>query len=309
MKTTSQDYLPPDTVRLLDGGTGTELQKRGVKMVDQAWSGAAALSNVGVLRDIHCDYIDAGADIITANTYATSRLVLELDGLGPEFEKINRAAVGVALQARRDCGRPDVLVAGSLSHRGAIRPGTATPDSATGPGADEMFAALREQAMLLREEGCDLLLLEMMYDPSRIPAAFAAAAETGLPIWAGFSARRGPDGEVLGFSPEPSMPFEAIVSALAEWDVAAAGVMHTPSDLVSDALRIMRGQFDGPLMAYPDSGYFKSPHWAFENLIHPDDLRAFAEEWVSLGAQVLGGCCGLGPDHIRALAPLRRPRA
>jgi homocysteine S-methyltransferase len=83
--------------------------------------------------------------------------------------------------------------------------------------------------------------------------------------------------------------------------------MHTPSDLISDGLQILRAVFDGPLMAYPDSGYFKSPNWAFENVIRPEDLRHFAEDWIEQGVQVLGGCCGLGPEHIAALKPLRRP--
>lgn len=293
-------------VRLLDGGTGTELQKRGVSMSSQAWCGPAALENIATLEEIHRDYIAAGADIITANTYATSRILLELDGLGDKFEQINQASIHAARKARDTCGRPDVLVAGSLSHRGPIAEGTARPDSSAAGGVDEMARAVRELALLLRDEGCDLVLLEMMYDPIRIPLVFSAAAESGLPIWAGFSARRGEKGGVLGFDPGKDIPLADIVSILDEWEVDAAGIMHTPSDLVSDALRILRTTFDGPLLAYPDSGYFKSPHWQFEDVIKPADLRRFAEGWVAEGVQVLGGCCGLSPDHIAALKPLKR---
>lgn len=299
--------LRPGVVKLLDGGTGTELQRRGVQMTAQAWCGAAALDSGAVLQEIHADYIQAGAEIITANTYATSRLVLALDGYGDAFEEINRGAIAAARRAREAAGRPDVLIAGSLSHRGAIAPGTATPDGRSGPGADALYSALRELALLLREEGCDLVLLEMMYDPERMPAVYAAARDSGLPIWAGFSARRGEDGAVYGFSPDPVTPFSDVVAVLRDWEVDAAGIMHTPSDLISDALGVLRGVYDGPLMAYPDSGYFKSPNWEFENVIAPDELCRFAEGWVAEGVQVLGGCCGLGPEHISALAPLRRP--
>lgn len=307
MRSLASGILKPGVVRLLDGGTGTELQRRGVEMQQQSWSGAGALGDTGILQEIHRDYIDAGADIITANTYATSRLVLRLDGLDDSFERINRAAVSAAQDARRASGRSDVLIAGSLSHRGAIAAGTATPDQASGPTADQLFKDLRELAMLLRETGCDLILLEMMYDPSKMSAVYEAAAETGLPIWAGFSARRAEDGRVLGFAPNPETPFEDIVSVASDWSVEAAGIMHTPSDLISDALDILRCSFDGPLMAYPDSGYFKSPNWEFHDVIRPDDLRRFADGWLDKGVQVLGGCCGLGPEHIAALRPLRRP--
>ena len=307
--TSSDTALHAGTVRLLDGGVGTELQKRGVPMTPQSWCGPVPPEHLPTLERIHRDYIAAGADVITANTYSTSRLLLDLDGIGSEFERINRAAVRTAMKARDESGRKGVLVAGSLSHRGPIAQGTARPDAGSAATPDRMAAALRELGCLLRDEGCDLILLEMMYDPQLIPVVLHAAAESELPIWAGFSARRGADGSVLGFDPATDTPFEQVVSCLRTHDVAAAGIMHSPADLVSDALAVLKETFDGPLLAYPDSGYFRSPHWQFENVIAPEDLRGFAETWVAQGVSVLGGCCGLGPSHIAALAPLRRPAA
>ncbi|MFP4463239.1 MAG: homocysteine S-methyltransferase family protein [Guyparkeria sp.] len=296
--------LRKDEIRLLDGATGTELEKRGVPMSTNAWSGSASLDQPEILEQIHRDYIAAGADIVTANTYATSRALLDLDGLGGQFEAINRSAVRAAQRARDSCARPDVLIAGSLSHRGPIAAGSARPDSGA-IGLDTMAEALREQAQLLRDEGCDLLLLEMLYDPDRMPLVFEAAAQTGLPVWAGFSVRRNDKGEILGFGPGEDVQFAQLISILDDWPVDAAGIMHTPANLVSDALTILRESFAGPLMAYPDSGYFKSPHWQFEDVIAPRDLRRYAEEWIDQGAQILGGCCGLSPEHIAALAPLK----
>lgn len=298
--------LRKDEVRLLDGATGTELEKRGVSMRSKAWSGAASLDYPDILEQIHREYIIAGADVITANTYATSRALLKRDGLGDRFEEINRSAINAALSARTVCGRTDVLVAGSISHRGLIAEGSAKPDSSGAIGLNEMADALCEQALLLRDAGCDLLLLEMLYDPAKTPLVFKAAAESGLPVWAGFSARRGDYGAVLGFNPADDLPFAELISVVDDWHVDAIGIMHTPPDVVSDALTILRQAYSGPLMAYPDSGYFKSPHWQFEDVIKPDELRRFAEQWVNEGAQILGGCCGLSPEHIAALAPLKR---
>ncbi len=274
-------------------------------MDPNAWCGPAALDSAGVLEAIHRDYIAAGADIITANTYASSRLMLGPAGFGERFEEINGIAIEAASQAREASGRNDVLIAGSLSHMSPMIGGTGQQDPRRAPSATEMAEAFEELALLLRDAGCDLILLEMMYRPERLGAAFKAALKSDLPVWAGFSARHGADGRILSYAPDTEVPFVELVQVLEEFDVAAAGVMHTPSNLIGDAVTIVRGVFAGPLMAYPDSGYFRMPQWQFENVISPEDLLRFATGWVENGVQIIGGCCGLSPEHIAALAPLK----
>ncbi len=290
---------------LLDGGTGTELQRRGVAMDPEAWCGPATLENTSLLEAIHSDYIAVGADIITVNSYASSRLMLTPAGYGDRFEEINRAAVHAALRARQASGRDDVLVAGSLSHMCPLYEGTSQADPRRLPPAAELAEAFGELAALHRDEGCDLILLEMMYDPERMVHAFKAAEATGLPVWAGFSVRRGGDGRVLSFAPDVDLPFETLLAVLDDFDVAAAGVMHSAPNVTGDALDILRGVFSGPLTAYPDSGYFTMPEWQFEEVIPPAELLRFATDWLGRGMQVVGGCCGLSPEHIAALQSLK----
>ncbi len=275
-------------------------------MNPDAWCGPASLDNADVLEAIHCDYIAAGADVITANTYASSRLMLEPAGFADRFEEINRTAVRAAHRAREASGRADVLIAGSLSHMCPVVGGTSRPDETRIPSRAVVTEALTELADLFRREGCDLILLEMMYDPDRMGPAFEAAVKTGLPVWAGFSARRGADGEVLSFLPERDVPLQDLAAVLQEFDVATAGVMHTPSNLIGEAVDALRGSFAGPLMAYPDSGYFEMPRWQFKDIIPPDEFRRFAANWVDSGVQIIGGCCGLSPEHIAAVASLKR---
>ena len=81
--------------------------------------------------------------------------------------------------------------------------------------------------------------------------------------------------------------------------------MHTQSDAIESSLKVLQKKFTGPLFAYPDSGYFKSPNWQFENIISNDALKQFAKKWIKTGANVIGGCCGLTPEHIKALASLK----
>ncbi len=303
-----RERLGAGDIVLLDGGTGTELQRRGVRMDAGAWCGPASLESGDVLERVHRDYIAAGADVITANTYASSRLMLEPAGYGKRFAEINRAAVEAARRARQASGRSDVLIGGSLSHMAPFVAGSAQPDAARAPSAAAMRDAFTELAGFLRDSGCDLILLEMMYYPERMRLAFEAALATGLPVWAGFSARRGEDGRLLSFAPERDMPFEELVGVLADYDVAAAGVMHTPCDLVAEGLDSVRRHFDGPTLAYPDSGYFRMPVWQFTEVVPPGDFLRYASDWVADGAQILGGCCGLSPEHIDALRPLRYDR-
>lgn len=303
--TTIQQRLKAGKVVILDGGTGTELQRRGARMDPGAWCGPASAENRDLLEQVHRDYIAAGADVITANTYASSRLMLEPAGYSERFAEINRAAVDAAHRARGASGRSDVLVAGAISHMAPFIAGTAQADLSQEPSSAAMAEAFAEMAGFLRDSGVDLILLEMMYYPQRMPAAFEAALATGLPVWAGFSARRGHDGQLLGFAPDRDIAFADLVGILADYDVAAAGIMHTPSHLVSEALAILRENYDGPLLAYPDSGYFRMPQWQFEEIISPDAFLQYAAKWVDDGAQIIGGCCGLSPEHIKALRPLR----
>lgn len=290
---------------VLDGGIGTELERRGVAMDPEAWCGLASLENASVLEGIHLDYIRAGADIVTTNTYASSRLMLGPAGFADRLEEINRTAIRAARRAREASGRDDVLVAGSLSHRWPCDKQTSGLDFARVPAQAEMREAFGELARLLGEGGCDLILLEMMYYPEAVRPAFEAAMATGLPVWAGFSARRAEDGRVLGFTPDRDMAFEDLVRILEDFEVAVAGVMHTSANVTGDALAILGRAFQGPLMAYPDSGHFKSPNWHFEDVISPDELLRFATQWVESGVRIVGGCCGLSPEHIAALRPLR----
>ena len=81
--------------------------------------------------------------------------------------------------------------------------------------------------------------------------------------------------------------------------------MHSSVDLIGDAIELIKAKYDGLIMAYPDSGYFKSPNWQFEDVITPDHLTEFADQWKQAGVNIIGGCCGLGPEHTAALCNLK----
>lgn len=303
--------MSDDGVVLIDGATGTELEKRGADMDNAAWCGPANISNREMLEEVHLDYIRAGAEIITTNTYATTRLMLEPAGYGDRIEEIYRSACGAALSARRraepELGVSDVLVAGSLSHMvPKSAAGAESTDPYCGMGREKFCAALHEAAGLLKDGGCDLIMLEMMYHPQRFQCVLEAAQATGLPLWVGFAARWGDNEEVLTFFHEYDIPLEELTELLPVEGIDAAGIMHSNVDVTGPALDILRRYFEGPLYAYPDSGYLRMPNWQFENIISPADLTAYAIDWIADGVSAVGGCCGLSVEHIEALSTLKR---
>ena len=296
--------LAAGEVILLDGGTGTELERRGAPMHEEVWCGAATLSSGGVLRDIHEDYIRAGASVIIANTYASNRIMLEPAGLGGEFEAINRRAVEVALEARERAGGGDpVAVAGSMSHMVPMR-----HDPAWAPSPARAAECFSEMAETLAAAGADLIIMEMMSNPDLACPALAAALATGLPVWIGYSALRGEHGEPVPFL-RPDLGFPELIDAVHSPEAPVQGVMHTNVDLTGPALAALRDRFDGPLLAYPDSGYFEMPHWRFVDIVSPEKLASAARGWIEEdGVQLVGGCCGLGLEHVEALAEMLAAR-
>jgi homocysteine S-methyltransferase len=298
--------LASGTVVILDGATGTELQRRGAPMDPAAWCGPATLDHDKVLTEIHADYIKAGAEVITANTYAASRLMLAGAGLGDRTAEITERAVAAARRARDITpGSGHVVVAGSLSHMVPMPRGTAAVDPRKLPSDGEIGDALDELAQNLVASGAELIMLEMMYHPGRVRLALDAALATGLPVWFGLSARRGQDGETLSFLQSETLPLDHIARMIPRTGIDVAGAMHTGSEVIADALAIVRQHFAGPLMAYPDSGYFEMPDWKFVDVVAPARFEIFCREWIHAGVQLIGGCCGLTAEHVRAAVRAR----
>jgi len=298
------DELAAGRVIILDGATGTELERRGAPMDDVSWSGIASLSHPGILRQIHVDYIAAGAAVVIANTFAASRYLLAAAGLEDRVGAANQAAVRLAKEARdQAAGQREIRIAGSISAMAPAAERARRPDLAT------LAASFREQAEILAQAGVDLLILEMMRDVDCARAAVKAAVATGLPVWVGFSCALAADGGViLAPGMVDGLPFEKALGPVMAEGGALVAIMHSEVEDTAPALAAARRQWRGPLGAYAHSGSFAMPHWQFDGVITPAAYLAEAERWVAAGVQAIGGCCGIGPDHIRLLAE-RLPRS
>ena len=281
--------IDPSRCLLIDGGVGTELRSRGVRLDSVAWSGPAALEHGDLLADIHADYIQAGADVITTNTFAATRFVLAAAGFGAEWAEIIRTSVAAAHRARERCARP-VAIAGSIS---CLPPAF---DVSAYPPPHQEQAAYAELAYLLAELGVELLVLEMMEDTVHARRACAAVRAVGLPCWLGVSARATHNG--LTAYDFPATPFDDVVAALVGYAPDVINVMHTPAGHVSAALAAVRRRWPGAVGAYPEIGDGAAP------ALGPSALAKHAEAWIDAGVRVLGGCCGTRPSHVRALRAL-----
>ncbi len=288
---------------ILDGAMGTELEKRGVQM-DETWSGSASLKTE-ILKKIHIDYIKAGAEIITTNTYPSNRIMLDAAGLGSKFEEINLKAINAAVEARIETDRDDVLIAGSLSHRFPIAHGDLQSNPAIFVSKSHLKGVCDEMSEILSQNGCDFILLEMMYHPDRIKTVFDSSKKTNKPIWASFSARKSPEGKLFSFTDQVDLPFKELIQIVHDYNIDAVGINHTSLDIISEAISEIKKVYDGPIIVYPDTGGWISPNWIFDHVIKPKELRKKALQWVKEGAQIIGGCCGTSPNHIKELSKLK----
>ncbi len=286
-------------VLLLDGATGTELERRGVDISLPLWSARALITSPAVLAGIHRDYLLAGAEAITANTFRTHRRTLAREpapGL-PGAAELTRRAVEIA-RAARDEHKPGALILGSVAPlEDCYRPDLA-------PDAD---ACAREHAELigtLVEAGVDRILIETMNNLTEARAAVNAARRLAGDGWmVSFCTRStGPPGTLLS-----GEPIAAILDEL--HDASAVGVNCVAAPALEAQVAALRALLPATtrIIAYANIGYAdQAGNWVTTDAVAPDRYAAYAETWVEAGASVIGGCCGTTPETIRAVSRLVR---
>ena len=310
------EKLAAGDVIVLDGGTGTEIARLGGQMNAAAWCAVANRTHPDTVRRVHESYLEAGADVIITNTFATCRHVLDGAGLGEEAVAINRRAVELAREAL-DRVAPDrpVAIAGSMSNTVAWLPGTVGPDPAYLPPPEREAANYREMADTLAEAGCDLLVMEMLMDVERATRVTEAALATGLPVWAGVSTSRGPGGAMIGwdiareekgrlppgYEPPPREPLATIIDAIASLGPQVTGIMHSSFESTTPGLEVLFERWSGPVMAYPEAMRFDAESHLGRDPVEPEDFASHCRAWVRSGVQIVGGCCGTTIGHIRAM--------
>jgi homocysteine S-methyltransferase len=281
---------------LADGAMGTVLYARGI-FVNRCYD-ELNLSDPNLILGVHEEYLQAGAEILETNTFGANRFRLAKHGLAGKMAEINVAGVRLARQAverlkEKQAGHGEIAawVAGSVGPLGVrLEPLGKT-------GLDEARAAFAEQIGILAENGVDLLMIETMPALNEAHEALQAAKAVAphLPVLVMVTVDD--ESECL----DGASPAQA-AALLTEWGADAVGVnCSTGPATVLTAVEAMRAATALPLAAMPNAGVPRAVEGRNIYLCSPEYMASFARKAVAAGVQIVGGCCGTTPNHIRAM--------
>jgi methionine synthase I (cobalamin-dependent) len=253
------------------------------------WTATAAYDAEPLLFRVHKSYVDAGAEILTANTFRTNRYTLQKASRAAESTSLTRKSIDIAKAAATGATRK-VWVAGSL----------APLEDCYQPQLTPIDAVLRREhehhAQCLAEQGAELVLVETMPTGREALIAARAALETGLPVIVSLL--------VAGdCSIYDSTSIESLVTQLARLPLTMLCLNCGPASSITQALPLLRAS-NIPFGAYanagrPDGSFGKKPE-----ALDADDYACEAAKWLATGAQLIGGCCGTSAKHISRLRQL-----
>src|SRR6185436_16212049 len=288
-------------VLVADGAMGTSLYAKGV-FINRCYD-ELNLSLPALVRDVHQEYVKAGAEILETNTFGANRKRLAAFGFGEKVRLINQAGVRIA----REAAREQAFVAGAVGPLG-IR---LEPLGKT--SFEEARAIFREQIDALIEAGIDLLILETFRDTTEIREAISAAREAA-----------GPDMVIVAQctieddgSLRDGTSTEDFTRRLDEWPVDVIGLNCSSGPKVMlETIEKMVHFTKKPLSAMPNAGLPATVEGRNIYLCSPEYMAQYARRFLQAGARIVGGCCGTTPEHIktirsevRSLQPVTQHRA
>ncbi len=288
----------------MDGALGTELERLGANIDQIAWSAYAVRESGDLVTSIHQYYIEAGATLHIVNSFSLARHVLDSVGLGHEFKALNTQAMALFEKAVEQSGVPreSLWAAGSLSTFAA------DSDRRQLPALPAFRQQIRDQAAILIEAGADLLVLEMLFDIETSLAMLDAVREFDVPVIAGFTCEwlTRDAAQIIGTTDMGGQRYSLgdllppFIAAIDTADVILA-IMHSEFDVTDAAIAVARQHWYGPMAIYPNSGRFEDLRLQFDTVCTPSEFVQAAAQWKRDNIQIIGGCCGIGPAHIKSL--------
>jgi len=282
---------------LADGAMGTVLYARGLA-ISRCYD-ELNLSDPGLILSVHEEYLQAGAEILETNTFGANRFRLARHDLADKLAGINAAGVRIARQAAE---RFKEKQAGSAWVAGSVGPLGVRLEPLGKTGLDEARTAFAEQIQVLAGNGVDLLIVETMPALNEAREALLAARDVAPELPVLVMVTVDDDSNCLdGSSPEQA------AALLTEWGADAIGVnCSTGPTTVLTAVEAMRGATSLPLAAMPNAGMPRAVEGRNIYLCSPEYMASFARKAIGAGAQLVGGCCGTTPNHIRAMRQAMR---
>lgn len=279
------ERLSDERPLLLDGALGTELERRGARCDLPLWSARALLEDAELVRAIHADYVAAGAELLTANTFRTQRRTLARGGLEGRAGELTLRAVELAREAAASAAHPSFVLGSAATLEDCYRP-ELVPDAAT------LTSEHAEHARHLAAARVDGILIETLNTVREARAAVRAAVATGLPVLASFVC----DDRAHLLSGEPLA--EALQCARREGATVLL-VNCIPPSAIAACLPALRTS-GLPFGVYANLG--EPTGGGRSEDLTPEAFAAAAIGWLAAGARIAGGCCGTTPAHVRAIA-------
>lgn len=283
-------------VILTDGGMGQELVRRSSSPPTPLWSARVLIDEPDLVRDLHREFIEAGARVVTINTYAATPERLAREGVPELFKELQARGIELAKQARDEAGRTGVSIAGCLPPLfGSYAPKLTI-------SYDETLAIYR-RVVAEQAPHVDLFLCETMASAEEGRAAATAACEAGKPVWISWTLSD--DAKGLLRSGET---LDRAAEAVSDLPIAARLVNCSRPETIDAALGALK-HLGAPVGAYAN-GFTATDalkHGGTVDVLHarhdldPAAYAAFALGWVEAGLDIVGGCCEVGPSHIAAL--------
>ena len=283
---------------ILSGAMGTELERRGINIGLPLWSAHALTTSPDVVRQIHCDYIDAGADIIVTNTFRTNRRVFATARLPDRSLELTAGAIELARQARRNFPQREILIAGCV----APVEDCYAPDRV--PSDAELEHEHAEFTERLASGGVDFILVETMTTIREAFAACKAALATGKEVIVSFTCNE--NGTLYG-----GEPLADAITAVRELKPTLFSLnCISPRFLTSliHQLKVSlneqatRATHPTPFAIYGNVGKPNIRDGMLVRDVDEEEYVSFAQHWRVLGAAIVGGCCGTTPEYIRRIA-------
>lgn len=275
---------------LLAGACGTEIQRRDVETTLPLWSASALLTHPEVVRTIHEDYIDAGADIITTNTFRTNRRTLEKINKGEQARELTRLAVSLAQEARKRTGKIDVVIGGSVAPLEDCYQPTLVPSD------DKLLREHSEQARYLADSGVDFIFIETMNAIREAKAAMEGCQKAGL--FAAISFVCNADGNLLS-----GESIEDALSVVLPFNPIAILTNCSPPKIAEVSLYKLLKIANIPVGIYANGDGHPDDRlgWKFIGNMPPEEYLIFTEKWLRDGVSIIGGCCGTNPEYIKLI--------
>lgn len=286
---------------------GTQIRARGYEVPSHhssIWSAQALMDNPHIVKEIHKDYISAGAEIITTNNYAVTQNLLERENLGHRLEELTSLSIDIAREAKKESGK-NIKIAASLPPL----------DTSYRPDLVGDITSIEKKYMEIVDivkDRVDLIIIETMSSSMEASGALSACAKADIEVWLGYTLQ----GIRKNILPSGENLIDAI-NKVKHFNISAYVINCSSANITTEAIKLLSNEIDKPFGGYANSvnvsqiinsenevDNAENMQVEHQQLINALDYSVIVKNWIDDGATIVGGCCGTSPEHIKKISDL-----